>query len=106
MSSYNFRVTLILINLWLLYSFSVSTKIEARQSRETCTIQPRKDGSDDSPAILSAFAKCGHGGRVVFLHETYHIARVMNTTGLRDCQIDIQGTLLVGLYFARAVKTS
>jgi galacturan 1,4-alpha-galacturonidase len=66
-----------------------------RQTRQTCTVPAKKDGSDDSPAILAAFEKCGQGGRIVFLPETYNIARVMKTIDLKDCQVDIQGTLKV-----------
>lgn len=64
-------------------------------SRKTCTITPNPSGSDDTPSILSAFSECGHGGRIVFLNETYHVNSVMNTTGLVDCEVDLHGTLLV-----------
>lgn len=63
--------------------------------RTTCVVQPLRNGSDDAPAIIDAFDKCGHGGHVVFLNTTYNVKSVMNTTGLYDCQIDLHGTLLV-----------
>ncbi|KAF9002228.1 pectin lyase-like protein, partial [Hymenopellis radicata] len=63
---------------------------------QVCIVHPNGDGRDDAPAILDAFRQCGHGGRVEFLNETYHIESVMNTTGLHDCIIDVRGTLLWG----------
>lgn len=62
----------------------------------TCVVKPSGNASiDDAPAIIDAFDKCGHNGKVVFLNETYHINTVMNTTGLKNCEVDLQGTLLV-----------
>ncbi|RDW58427.1 hypothetical protein BP5796_12357 [Coleophoma crateriformis] len=61
-----------------------------------CVVIPSGDGSDDVPAILEAFQNCGRGGMVKFLNETYHIESVMNTTELRNCRIDLKGTLLWG----------
>ncbi|PQE23316.1 alpha-L-rhamnosidase rgxB protein [Rutstroemia sp. NJR-2017a WRK4] len=63
--------------------------------RATCTITPSLNGSDDAPAILSAFKTCGKGGTVVFQNHTYTINSIMNTTGLSNCNIEIHGTLLV-----------
>lgn len=60
-----------------------------------CTVMPALSGGDDSGAILDAFHRCGHGGRIVFLDRTYHIERVMNTTGLEDVKVDLYGKLLV-----------
>jgi galacturan 1,4-alpha-galacturonidase len=63
---------------------------------KTCVVTPSGNASiDDAPAIVDAFSKCGHNGRVVFLNETYYVNSVMNTTGLRNCDIDLKGTLLV-----------
>ncbi|CAE6538634.1 unnamed protein product [Rhizoctonia solani] len=59
-----------------------------------CTLTPGGEGVDDSQAIIDAFDQCGHNGHVVFQNTTYHIERVMNTTGLFNCTVDIQGTLL------------
>ncbi|KAJ7255370.1 polygalacturonase [Mycena rebaudengoi] len=60
----------------------------------TCTVLPSGNFTDDSPAIISAFKLCGQGGQIEFLNETYWIEKVMNTTGLRNVQIDLHGTLL------------
>jgi galacturan 1,4-alpha-galacturonidase len=61
----------------------------------TCVLTPGGEGVDDSPAILEAFSQCGHNGHIIFQNATFHIERVMNTTGLRNCVVDIKGTLLV-----------
>lgn len=58
-------------------------------------VPAKNNGSDDTSAILDAFEKCGHGGRIIFQNITYYVDQVMNTTGLSDCQIYIYGTLLV-----------
>lgn len=82
----------------LAFSFflrSINGDPSLQVSRATCTIQPSLNGTDDAPAILSAFKTCGKDGTVVFLNHTYTINSIMNTTGLSNCNIDIHGTLLV-----------
>ncbi len=49
---------------------------------------------DDTPQILEAFKQCGHEGRIVFTEGTYNIRQVMNTTGLRNVDIDLLGTFV------------
>ena len=67
-----------------------------RSTTPTCTVKPGGSPSiDDAPAIIAAFKQCGENGNVVFLNETYHINTVMNTTGLKNCFVNLQGTLLV-----------
>ncbi|CAE6417581.1 unnamed protein product, partial [Rhizoctonia solani] len=61
-----------------------------------CTLAPGGEGVDDSQAIVDAFDQCGQNGHVIFQNATYHIERVLNTTGLSNCTVDIQGTLLWG----------
>ena len=64
--------------------------------RETCVVPAGgSNATDDAPAILHAFKKCGRGGKVVFKPTTYHVNSVMNITWLEDVDIDIGGTLLV-----------
>jgi hypothetical protein len=53
--------------------------------------------TDDAPAIRSAFAKCNHGGKVVFNAPTYYVNSVLNITGLDNIDVDVQGKLLVCL---------
>ena len=70
--------------------------ITQRDSRKTCTVQPSgTNATDDTPAIVEAFQECGRGGTVQFLNSTYYVNSVMNITWLDDCEIDLQGTLLV-----------
>ncbi|KAK8085213.1 glycoside hydrolase family 28 protein [Apiospora hydei] len=79
---------------------SYVAKPQAPQDSNTCIVEPATNGSDSAPAIRDAFARCGHNadandrGKVVFKNETYHIQSVMNTTGLRNVDVDLQGTLL------------
>lgn len=68
-------------------------------SDNRCVVQPGPNGTDSAPAIIQAFEQCGHNdatsrGGVVFLNQTYNIRSVMNTTGLSNVDVDLQGTLL------------
>lgn len=69
---------------------------EKQQEKQLCIVQEDTEGGDDAPAIIEAFSDCGQGGKVVFKNVTYHVNSEMNTTGLKDCEIDLYGTLLVG----------
>lgn len=63
---------------------------------KTCIVRAGgSDSIDDAPAILDAFQTCGQDGKVMFSNTTYHINSVMNTTGLKNCEINLHGTLLV-----------
>lgn len=69
--------------------------LESRQSK-VCTVTPSLNSSiDDAPAILKAFSDCGQGGTVAFENHTYFVNTVMNTTGLKNVVVDLQGTLEV-----------
>lgn len=66
---------------------------------KTCVVQPGLNGTDSAPAIIQAFQECGHNdatsrAKVVFTNQTYMVKSVMNTTGLSNVDIDLQGTLL------------
>lgn len=64
--------------------------------RQTCVIPASgSNTTNDAPAILHAFRKCGRGGKVIFKPTTYYINSVMNVTWLEDVDIDIRGELLV-----------
>lgn len=65
------------------------------QRGAVCHVHASNDSFDDAPAILSAFDRCGQGGTVALNDELYHIESVMNTTGLRDVSVDLNGTMLV-----------
>ncbi|CAE6472427.1 unnamed protein product [Rhizoctonia solani] len=71
-----------------------------------CVITPGGEGVDDSQAIIDAFGQCGHNGQIEFQNATYHIERVMNTTGLVNCTVDIKGTLLWGTDIQYWLKNS
>lgn len=65
--------------------------------RPICVVRTQVNSTDDAPVVLNAFKKCGKGGNIVFLNQTYHINTVMNTTGLKDCEVHLYGTMLVSL---------
>lgn len=62
---------------------------------KVCTVEPADDEGDSASAIAQAFEECGQGGTVAFKNETYHVGSVLNTTGLKDCTVELKGTLLV-----------
>lgn len=71
----------------------------ASLGQQTCVVQPGPNGTDSAPAIIQAFEQCGHNapdsrGKVVFTNQTYTVRTVMNTTGLSNVDVDLQGTLL------------
>jgi hypothetical protein len=80
---------------WWVFSILANAVVSA-SAGSICTVNPgRSDSVDDAPAIIDAFDRCGKGGTVEFLNETYHVNTVMNISGLDDCEIDLKGTLLV-----------
>ena len=73
--------------------------------KKTCVVEP-SNGTDDSPAILEAFRNCRSNGHVIFLNQTYRVGQVMSTTGLKNVDIDLYGTLLVSFNFRKRMKCS
>ncbi|RDW78697.1 putative exo-polygalacturonase [Aspergillus mulundensis] len=66
-----------------------------RLSPKTCVIPASgTNETDDAPAIISAFKRCGRGGKVVFKPTTYYVNSVMNISWLQDVDIDLRGNLL------------
>lgn len=62
---------------------------------KTCVVPALGDpDQDDAPAILEAFEECKRDGHIVFENTTYHVRGVMNTTDLRDVDVEIKGRLL------------
>ncbi|KAF4631087.1 hypothetical protein G7Y89_g7047 [Cudoniella acicularis] len=62
---------------------------------KTCIVKPSNSSLiDDAPAIVKAFDECGQNGKVIFLNTTYYVNTVMNTTGLKNCDVDLRGTLI------------
>ncbi|KIK64270.1 glycoside hydrolase family 28 protein [Collybiopsis luxurians FD-317 M1] len=83
---------------FLLYFIQLDVVFSGTVQKEgtICTVRSSINGSDDAPAILQAFQMCGTNG-VIQLHDPlYHIETVMNTTGLSNVQIDLNGTMLWG----------
>ena len=67
-----------------------------RAHGKTCIVKAGgSNTTDDAPAIRKAFRECGHGGTVAFKNTTYFVNTVMDIRGLKDCTIDLKGTLLV-----------
>jgi len=75
--------------------------------RPRCTVHPGKTNTtDDVPAILEAFDKCGHGGDIIFpANETYHINSRLNPV-VDDVNIDWKGEWLVSLLIQVRVNRS
>ncbi|KAH7360908.1 pectin lyase fold/virulence factor [Rhexocercosporidium sp. MPI-PUGE-AT-0058] len=96
MPSYRLLLSSLLLLIWVATP-SLASEIFNNSPRKICTVRPGGSNlTDDAPEILRAFSECGHGGTINFLKETYHVNTVMNTTGLRDCVVNIPGTLLWG----------
>jgi galacturan 1,4-alpha-galacturonidase len=64
-----------------------------RAKSKTCEVKSGNSDYDDTKAVLSAFADCKENGHIIFKNTTYYIKQVMNTTGLRNVDIELLGTL-------------
>lgn len=54
---------------------------------------------DDSPTINAAISECGNGGRIVLpAAQIYSVRSPINLAPCRNCDIQIEGTLLVSQY--------
>ncbi|OBT47732.1 hypothetical protein VE00_02195 [Pseudogymnoascus sp. WSF 3629] len=83
------------LTLLLAVSGSVATNDKDKDHRKSCVVKSGgSNATDDAPAILKAFKKCGHKGRVVFEPTNYYVNSVMNIDWLKDVDVDIYGTLL------------
>jgi hypothetical protein len=66
--------------------------------RKTCVVPASgTNTTDDAPAIIKAFKRCGRRGKVVFKPTTYYVNSVMDIRWLDDVEIDFRGNLLVRL---------
>jgi len=85
--------------LRILLPFLAVLQLVLAQAREkVCTVPSKYSSSngaaDDSPAIVSAFAKCSQNARIVFSEGVdYNVLRPVNATGLSNVEINMQGTL-------------
>lgn len=58
-----------------------------------CEIKSGNLNGDDTTAILEAFQECKEDGHIIFANTTYYIGRAMTTTGLRNVDIELKGTM-------------
>ena len=49
---------------------------------------------DDTSSILRAFELCGTNGSVIFTNNTFRVDQVMNTTGLKNCDVELHGEMV------------
>lgn len=59
----------------------------------TCEVESGDVNGDDTPAILSAFEECKEDGHIIFANTTYYVGQAMNTTNLKNVDIELRGTL-------------
>lgn len=70
-------------------------------ARDCCVIPANGDGSDDVPNVLNAFSKCRTDSTIVFSkNTTYYMNSVLNTTQLKNVEIQIHGKLLVCILYS------
>lgn len=81
----------------ILAIFTALTRASAgRLPSRTCVVPASgTNETDDAPAIISAFERCGRGGKIIFKPTTYYVNSVMNISWLQDVDIDLRGNLLV-----------
>jgi len=85
-----------LIDVTTLFAALLIAQTFANPSGLRCIVEPSGvNSTDDSPAIIEAFEKCGKNGNIVFKNETYFVNSVLKFEGLRNVKIDVYGTLLV-----------
>ncbi|CAK5271405.1 unnamed protein product [Mycena citricolor] len=63
--------------------------------RKHCTVKHNRDGSDDSPNILAAFAECATNSLITFSRANYSAFTPVALTGLDDVIIHLDGNLLL-----------
>ncbi|KAF2669977.1 glycoside hydrolase family 28 protein [Microthyrium microscopicum] len=73
---------------------AITLFVDVTTAGKTCEVASKGNSGDDTDAILSAFKSCGQNGRIVFGNQVYYVKRVMNTTGLRNVQIELRGKIL------------
>ncbi|KAL1612969.1 hypothetical protein SLS60_001200 [Paraconiothyrium brasiliense] len=60
---------------------------------KTCEVKSGNPNGDDTPAILEAFNECKKDGHILFTNTTYYVGQAMTTTGLKNVDIELQGTM-------------
>ncbi|KAL4813744.1 pectin lyase fold/virulence factor [Aspergillus spinulosporus] len=73
---------------------TASLDVLSGHGHKTCIVHPLGAYQNDVPNILTAFKRCGHGGKIVFPeNETYWIAERLNPH-VKDVIMDWKGTWL------------
>ncbi|KAG8789527.1 hypothetical protein FRC12_013417 [Ceratobasidium sp. 428] len=69
--------------------------VETRAAPPTCVIPSNGNvNKSDTPAVISAFQKCGNGGRIVFSENTtYALNDLTVMTPCNGCNVELEGTL-------------
>lgn len=76
-------------------------------AQNICVLSPEAlAGYDASGAIVSTFERCSRNSFIILTEGTFHIERVMVTTGLENVKIDMRGTLLVSVFLLSVSRTS
>lgn len=75
-----------------LFAFVVVAELTLQRD-ESCYLIP--SGGEDSDLMIKAFDQCGQNGRITFANEKFQIGKVLNTTGLKNCVVDLQSATLV-----------
>jgi hypothetical protein len=78
-----------------LFIDALAARADGHKKTHRCVVP--HGAADDSPAIVKAFEDCKAGGTVVFQNATYNVGTIMQTMGLQDVKVQLEGTLLVSL---------
>ncbi|EGN97569.1 glycoside hydrolase family 28 protein [Serpula lacrymans var. lacrymans S7.3] len=78
--------------LLALLPLAYASNANVQVNGNVCTVVPLGGGQDDGPNVLSAFSQCGDGGTIV-LDSYYVVGTVLVTTGLKDVNIELSGTV-------------
>lgn len=78
----------------LLFAGALAQTVFAAPTHTQKCVIPTSDG-DASDAIVSTFERCNKDSTIVFeKHKVYHVEKPMNTTGLDNVHISLEGTIL------------
>ncbi|KAG9121918.1 hypothetical protein FRC07_001903, partial [Ceratobasidium sp. 392] len=77
------------------FALASTELMETRATPPTCIIPSNGNvNKSDTPAIISAFQKCGNGGRIVFSeNKTYALNDLTIMSPCNGCNVELEGTL-------------
>ncbi|KAL4984877.1 pectin lyase fold/virulence factor [Aspergillus falconensis] len=82
------RLSRIFLKFQLAPIATASLEVLSSHGHKTCIVHPLGSHQNDVPNILTAFERCGHGGKIIFPeNETYWIAERLNPR-VRDVTVD------------------